>query len=117
MHNERIETGTFFCLENFGDCVWIERIGRQSVNRFSRERDYFTIAQQFDRFRALLRGNDFRFHFGSFAASTASVCFLRNAWRLCRIFFSEIDRIVAARSAALLATAAPFMIVQHGMYP
>ena len=81
MHNEWVEAWTLFCLENFSDRIWIERIGRQSVNRFSRERDYFTVAQQFDRLRAFLRGNDFRFHFGSFAASTASVCFLRNASR------------------------------------
>jgi hypothetical protein len=33
-----------------------------------------------------VRGNDFRFHFGNFAASTASVCFLRKASKFRRIF-------------------------------
>ena len=79
MHNERVEARPFFCLENFGDRIRIERVGRQSVNRFGRERDHFSVPQKPDRFRAFMRGNDFRLHFGSFAASTASVCFLRNA--------------------------------------
>src|SRR4029077_15086545 len=117
MHNKRIEAWSFFCFENFGDRIWIERIGGQSVNRLRRESDNFTIPQKFDRFRAFLRGNDFRFHFGSFAASTASVCLLRNAWRFWRIFLSEIARMAAAKSAAFFAPADPIASVPTGMPP
>ena len=49
-------------------------------NMRSRFTDFLTSdGEKPDRFRAFMRGNDFRLHFGSFAASTASVCFLRNA--------------------------------------
>ena len=117
MHNEWIEMRTLFCFENFDNSIRIERVGGQSVNRFGWERDHFALSQKADRFRAFLRGNDFRFHFGGFAVSTASVCFLRNAWRFWRIFSSESARIAAAKSAAFFAPADPIASVPTGMPP
>jgi hypothetical protein len=46
MHNQRIETWSLFCFENFCDRNRIERISRESVNGFRWQRDDFAFAQQ-----------------------------------------------------------------------
>ena len=49
MNDERVETRTSLCFENFGDRDWVQRIGGKSVNSFRRQRDRFAVAQQFNR--------------------------------------------------------------------
>ena len=49
MNDKRIEAWPSFRFENFRDRNWIECVGCESVNRFSRKRDDFALAQQFNR--------------------------------------------------------------------
>src|SRR5260370_3825730 len=115
MNDERVETRALFCFENFCDCNWIERVGRESVNCFSRQRDRFALAQQFN--RRVTVGRNLRLHFGSLAARTLLDCFLRNASNFRQSFLSAVARMAAARRAAFFAPESPIASVPTGMPP
>src|ERR1700674_725702 len=117
MNNERIETRTFLCLENFRDCDRVQCVGREPVNCFGGQCDDFAVAQERDRFCVIRRRDDLGLHFGTRAASTDSVCFFRNFSRFLRIFSSERARIAAASKAAFFAPASPMASVPTGMPP
>jgi hypothetical protein len=49
VNNERIEARPFLCFKNFCDGNRIERVARESVNGFRRQRDKVALPQQFNR--------------------------------------------------------------------
>ena len=67
--DDRIVRRPAFDLENFGDGLFVQRVGGQAINRFRRQRDDFAGAQQFRRAlhggvkkRRRVRGQDFSGH-------------------------------------------------------
>src|SRR6267378_797676 len=136
MHNQRVETRSLFRFEDFCDRNRIERISRESVHGFRWKRYHLAFAQQLNRRscgagfqraaigrmpmpRAAImdRRYNLGFHVGNFAASTLSLCFLRNASNFFRIASSEVARIAPARSAAFFAPASPIASVPTGIPP
>src|SRR3954470_9682361 len=117
MDDQRIEPWPLLCLEYSGNGLGIERIGRKPVNRLGRQRDDFASPEQINRPAGLRARNYLGFHIGSSAARTDSVCFRRKAWRLDRIFSSDVARIAAASKAAFLAPAEPIASVPTGIPP
>ena len=49
MNDDRVICRPAFDLENFGDGLFIQRVGGKAVNRFRRQRDHFARAQRFRR--------------------------------------------------------------------
>src|SRR6267378_843308 len=136
MHNQRIETWSLFRFENFCDRNRIERVSREAVDGFRWKRYHFAFAQQLNcrggdagfqpaaigrmpmpRAAIIDRRYNLGFHVGNFAASTLSLCFLRNASNFFRIASSEVARMAAASSAAFLAPASPIASVPTGIPP
>src|SRR5207248_1379174 len=136
MHNQRIETRSLFRVENFCDRNRIERVSREAVDGFRWKRYNFAFAQQFNsrgrgaRFQPAAIGRmpipraaiidrryNLGFHVGNFAASTLSLCLLRNASNFFRIASSEVAKIAPARRAAFLAPASPIASVPTGIPP
>src|SRR6266566_1028343 len=127
VNDERIETRSFLRFKDFRDGDRIKRVSSQAVNSFGWQRDDFPFSQELQ--CAFCRGGlrpptaiidrryNFCFHFGTRAASTASVCFFRKASRFVRIFLSESARIAPARSAAFFAPAEPIASVPTGIPP
>src|SRR5436309_2326173 len=122
--------------ENSCDSNRIERISCEPVHGFCWECDNLAFAKQFDcrscgpglrsagigstpmpRAATQGRRQNLRLHLSNFAASTLSLCFLRNASNFFRISSSEVARMAAASSAAFLAPASPIASVPTGIPP
>src|SRR5947208_15421019 len=117
MDDQGVEARAFFCFENLCDRDRIECVSSESIHCFCRQADHFASAQERYRLQPLAGGNDFCFHFGTRWASTASVCFFRNASNFLRASSSETARMLTASSAAFFAPEAPIASVPTGTLP
>src|SRR5436309_6327276 len=114
MDDQRIKARTLFCFENLRYCDRIERVGSEAVHCFRGQADAFARAQNRYYFHALKGGKDFCFHSATPCASTAWVCFFRNASSFFRTLSSKSARMLAARSPAFFAPADPIASVPTG---